>query len=96
MNSVHTVMLRIGHFRETNRQCLIKSDSHRKFQVRRYQGAHKFETFLLQVPWQYRGWKVTVLLDSEVSNTAKTCPTSVGQLGSGYSGSPNVLSSRIH
>jgi hypothetical protein len=40
-----------------------------------------FQAFLLQVRRQYRGWKVTVLLDSDSSHKAKTSQTLATQLG---------------
>jgi hypothetical protein len=40
-----------------------------------------FQAFLLQVRRPYRGWKVTVLLDSDSSHKAKTSQTLATQLG---------------
>jgi hypothetical protein len=39
------------------------------------------KAFLLQIRQQYRGWHVTLLLDSDSSHTAKTSQTSAAQLG---------------
>jgi hypothetical protein len=43
---------------------------HRLFQVRHRQRAEDFQAFLHQVHRQYRGWRVTLLLDSDRSHTA--------------------------
>ena len=61
--------------------CMNLATGHRLFQVRRHQRGHDFQAFLLQVHRQYRGWKVTVLLDSDSSHTAKASQTLATQLG---------------
>jgi hypothetical protein len=61
--------------------CMNLATGHCLFQVRRHQRAHDYQPFLLQVHRQYRGWKVTVLLDSDSTHTANASQTSAAQLG---------------
>jgi hypothetical protein len=61
--------------------CMNLATGHRLFLVRRHQRAHDFQAFLLQIRRRYRGWQVTLLLDSDSSHTAKTSQTLAAQLG---------------
>ena len=54
---------------------------HRLFQVRYRQRAQDFQAFLHQVHRQYRGWHVTLLLDSDSSHTAMASQTLAAELG---------------
>lgn len=61
--------------------CMNLATGHRLFQVRRHQRACDFQAFLLRIHLRYRGWQVTLLLDSDSSHTAKTSQTMADQLG---------------
>ena len=61
--------------------CMNLATGHRLFQVQRHQRAYDFQAFLLQIRRRYRGWKVTLLLDSDSSHTGKTSQTLAAQLG---------------
>ena len=61
--------------------CMNLATGHRLFQVRRHQRARDFQAFLLQIRRRYRGWQVTLLLDSDSSHTAKTSQTLAAKLG---------------
>lgn len=54
---------------------------HRLFQVRQYQQAEDFQAFLAWVHAQYRGWHVTLLLDSAASHTADASRSLAQRLG---------------
>jgi hypothetical protein len=61
--------------------CMNLATGHRLFQVRRHQHACDFQALLLQVRRRYRGWRVTLLLDSDISHTARASQTMAAQLG---------------
>lgn len=54
---------------------------HRLFQVRLHQRAEDFQAFLTWVHAQYRGWHVTLLLDSDGSHTAGASQSLAQRLG---------------
>jgi hypothetical protein len=62
---------------------------HRLFQVRRHQRAEDFQAFLQWVHARYRGWHVTLLLDSDCSHTAAATRNLAARLGYGCCGCPN-------
>jgi hypothetical protein len=49
--------------------------------IPRHQRAQDFQAFLHQVHRQYRGWQVTLLLDSDSSHTANGSQALAAQLG---------------
>jgi hypothetical protein len=66
------VLLSGWNARRTVFGCMNLATGHRLFQVRHRQRAEDFQAFLHQVHRQYRGWRVTLLLDSDRSHTAMT------------------------
>lgn len=61
--------------------CMNLATGHRLFQIRRHQRAQDFQAFLHQVHRQYRGWQVTLLLDSDSSHTANGSQALAAQMG---------------
>jgi hypothetical protein len=75
------VLLSGWNARRTVFGCMNLTTGHRLFQVRYRQRAEDFQAFLHQVHRQYRGWHVTLLLDSDRSHTAVTSQALAAQLG---------------
>lgn len=75
------VLLSGWNARRTVFGCMNLVIGHRLFQVRYRQRAQDFQAFLHQVHRQYRGWHVTLLLDSDSSHTAITSQTLAAELG---------------
>lgn len=50
--------------------CMNLATGHRLFQVRHHQRANDFQAFLHHVRRQYRGWRITLVLDGNSSHTA--------------------------
>jgi hypothetical protein len=75
------VLLSGWNARRTVFGCMNLSTGHRLFQVRHRQRAEDFQAFLHQVHRQYRGWRVTLLLDSDRSHTAMTSQTLAAAFG---------------
>jgi len=75
------VLLSGWNARRTVFGCMNLATGHRLFQVRYRQRAEDFQVFLYQVHRQYRGWDVTLLLDSDRSRTALTSQALAAQLG---------------
>ena len=71
--------------------CMNLATGHRLFQIRRHQRAQNFQAFLRQVHRQYRGWQVTLLLDSDSSHTANGSQAMAAQMGVRFCGCPNAL-----
>ncbi|WP_158592224.1 transposase [Noviherbaspirillum sedimenti] len=61
--------------------CMNLTTGHRLFQVRLYQRAEDFQAFLHCVHGHYRGWHVTLLLDSDPSHTAESSQCLADRLG---------------
>jgi DDE superfamily endonuclease len=61
--------------------CMNLVTGHRLFQVRKYQRADDFQAFLRHVHRHYRGWHVTLLLDSNRSHTAYASQDLADRLG---------------
>lgn len=75
------VLLSGWNARRTVFGCMNLATGHRLFQVRHRQRAEDFQAFLHQVHRQYRGWRVTLLLDSDRSHTAMTSQTLAAAFG---------------
>lgn len=75
------VLLSGWNARRTVFGCMNLATGHRVFQVRYRQRAEDFQAFLRQVHRQYRGWHVTLLLDSDSSHTAITSQNLAEVLG---------------
>jgi hypothetical protein len=75
------VLLSGWNARRTVFGCMNLATGHRLFQVRHRQRAEDFQAFLHQVHRQYRGWRVTLLLDSDRSHTAITSQTLAAAFG---------------
>jgi transposase len=61
--------------------CMNLATGHRLFLVHHKQRAADFQAFLRQVRRQYRGWKVTLLLDNHPIHTAGASTALAQQLG---------------
>ena len=61
--------------------CMNLATGHRLFQIRHHQRAQDFQAFLRQVHQRYRGWQVTLLLDSDSSHTANGSQAMAAQMG---------------
>lgn len=75
------VLLSGWNARRTVFGCMNLATGHRLFQVRHRQRAEDFQAFLHQVHRQYRGWRVTLLLDSDRSHTAMASQTLAAAFG---------------
>ena len=64
------VMLSGTNARRIVFSCMNLATAHRLFLARRRQRADDFQAFLRLVRRQYRGWRVTIVLDSDSSHTA--------------------------
>lgn len=67
---------------------------HRLFQIRRRQRAQDFQALLPQVHRQYRGWQVTLLLDSDSSHTANGSQALAAQMGIRFLWLPKLKSDK--
>ncbi|HEX8883661.1 MAG TPA: transposase [Noviherbaspirillum sp.] len=75
------VLLSGWNARRTVFGCMNLATGNRLFQVRHRQRAEDFQAFLHHVHRQYRGWRVTLLLDSDRSHTAMTSQTLAAAFG---------------
>jgi hypothetical protein len=75
------VLLTGWNARRTVFGCMNLATGHRVFQLRYRQRADDFQAFLHQLHWQYRGWQVTLLLDSDSSHTALASQAVAAELG---------------
>ncbi len=61
--------------------CMNLATGHRLFQIRRHQHAQDCQAFLRQVHQRYRGWQVTLLLDSDSGLMANGSQALAAQMG---------------
>lgn len=75
------VMLSGANARRVVFGCMNLATGHRLFLARRRQRAGDFQAFLRLVRRQYRGWRVTIVLDSDSSHTAAATREEAHRLG---------------
>lgn len=75
------VMLSGANARRVVSGCMNLATGHRLFLARRRQRADDFQAFLRLVRQQYRGWLVTIVLDSDSSHTAAATREEAHRLG---------------
>lgn len=61
--------------------CMNLATGHRLFQMRHHQRADDFQAFLHHVRRQYRGWRITLVLDGNSSHTANASQALAARLG---------------
>lgn len=75
------VMLSGANARRVVFGCMNLATGHRLFLGRRRQRADDFQAFLRLVRRRYRGWRVTIILDSDSSHTAAASREEAHRLG---------------